>query len=72
MKQSLEKLHSGIGVPELQHNAPDEPPAETQAEDWVFWSSLTSAVSKLVNLDKCRLCSFFLLCNWQTGGNSEL
>eukprot|EP00066_Takifugu_rubripes_P027250 XP_011616516.1 PREDICTED: GRAM domain-containing protein 1A isoform X3 [Takifugu rubripes] len=33
MKQSLEKLHSGIGVPELQHDAPDEPPAETQAED---------------------------------------
>lgn len=35
MKQSLEKLHSGVGVPELQHDAPDEPPAETQAEDWV-------------------------------------
>lgn len=31
MKQSLEKLHSGIGVPELQQD-PDDPLTETQTE----------------------------------------
>lgn len=45
MKQSLEKLHSGIGVPELQHDAPDEPTAETQAEDWVSSGQLSPPLS---------------------------
>lgn len=32
MKQSLEKLHTGIGVPELQQDAPDDPLTETLTE----------------------------------------
>lgn len=30
MKQSLEKLHIGIEVPELQHDAPDDPLTKTE------------------------------------------
>lgn len=40
MKQSLEKLHSGIRVPELQQDAPDDPLTETLTEAWVFCSAL--------------------------------
>lgn len=71
MKQSLEKLHSGIGVPELQQNPPDDTLTETLTEPWVFWSAVTSVFSKLLNLDKHQLCSFVLFCNWHKMGGSE-
>lgn len=36
MKQSLEKLHRGIVVPEVQQDPPDDPLTESLTEAWVL------------------------------------
>ncbi len=72
MKQSLEKLHRGIGVPEVQQDPPDDTLTESLTEAWAPSLLVTttypwlSPISEhnlvenrgLVNSDHNTVCSF--------------